>query len=144
MRLSNRRGLSPLIATVLLMAFAVALGGMIMNWSTDIDSRTKTACGDVRIEVGHLCAGVNTVEFTAVNAGEKELSSLELVIDVPGSGTFPVKVPGPLATGKSISSKIPFVVTPETGLSVFARVSDNGQELSCTTPAHTLAPLPKC
>ena len=32
-RRNNRKGLSPLIATVLLIAFAIALGTVIMNWS---------------------------------------------------------------------------------------------------------------
>ena len=32
----SKRGLSPLIATVLLIAFAVSMGAMIMNWSTSI------------------------------------------------------------------------------------------------------------
>ena len=31
-RLNNKKGVSPLIATVLLIAFAVALGAIVMNW----------------------------------------------------------------------------------------------------------------
>ncbi len=41
--------MSPLIATVLLMAFAVALGGMIMNWS--IDAGTNSDCEDLSTHV---------------------------------------------------------------------------------------------
>jgi flagellin-like protein len=32
----NKRGMSPIIATILLIAFAVAIGAMIMNWSAGI------------------------------------------------------------------------------------------------------------
>ncbi|MFC2136176.1 archaellin/type IV pilin N-terminal domain-containing protein [Bacteroidota bacterium] len=32
----NKRGLSPIIATVLLIAFAVAIGAMIMSWTAGI------------------------------------------------------------------------------------------------------------
>ncbi|MBU0666162.1 MAG: archaellin/type IV pilin N-terminal domain-containing protein [Nanoarchaeota archaeon] len=32
----NKRGMSPIIATILLIAFAVAIGAMIMNWSSGI------------------------------------------------------------------------------------------------------------
>ena len=32
----NKRGLSPIIATVLLIAFAVAIGAMIMSWTSEI------------------------------------------------------------------------------------------------------------
>ncbi len=32
----NKRGISPIIATILLIAFAVAIGAMIMSWTSDI------------------------------------------------------------------------------------------------------------
>jgi len=32
----NKRGLSPIIATILLIAFAVAIGAMIMSWTAGI------------------------------------------------------------------------------------------------------------
>lgn len=37
----GKRGISPLIATVLLVAFAVALGAVVMNWAKGVEE-TKT------------------------------------------------------------------------------------------------------
>lgn len=33
----NKRGISPLIATVLLVAFAVALGAVVMSWTSGVE-----------------------------------------------------------------------------------------------------------
>lgn len=42
----NKRGLSPIIATILLIAFAVAIGAMIMNWTADITTEMPS-CEDL-------------------------------------------------------------------------------------------------
>jgi len=46
----NKRGLSPIIATVLLIAFAVAIGAMIMSWTSDIVKKAPS-CEDVPVEI---------------------------------------------------------------------------------------------
>ncbi len=40
----GKRGISPLIATVLLVAFAVALGAVVMNWAKGVED-TETSVG---------------------------------------------------------------------------------------------------
>lgn len=47
MRRMNKKAISPLIATLLLVAFAVALGAVVMNWSQGIESHEE--------EVVHGC-----------------------------------------------------------------------------------------
>ncbi len=46
----NKRGLSPIIATVLLIAFAVAIGAMIMSWTSDVVKEAPT-CADIPEEI---------------------------------------------------------------------------------------------
>jgi len=46
----NKRGLSPIVATVLLIAFAVALGAMIMSWTTGI-AKEAPSCKDIPTEI---------------------------------------------------------------------------------------------
>jgi flagellin-like protein len=58
MKLFNKKGVSPLIATVLLIAFAVALGVVVMNWGKDY------------------------VETTAKDAGEKADADLSCQMDI--------------------------------------------------------------
>ncbi|MBU0471641.1 MAG: hypothetical protein KKF89_00905 [Nanoarchaeota archaeon] len=42
----NKRGLSPIIATILLIAFAVAIGAMIMSWTAGI-VKEAPECSDL-------------------------------------------------------------------------------------------------
>ncbi|NQU98883.1 hypothetical protein HQ533_05440 [Candidatus Woesearchaeota archaeon] len=46
----NKRGLSPIIATILLIAFAVAIGAMIMSWTAGI-VKEAPECGDLPEEI---------------------------------------------------------------------------------------------
>ena len=70
----NKRGISPIVATVLLIAFAVALGAMIMNWSSNIGDTEETGCEDLVItETTPLCELDNKIIPIAVNKDEKTL-----------------------------------------------------------------------
>ena len=49
----GKRGISPLIATVLLIAFAVSIGAMVMNWGKDVVANTGD-CNDVKLDIQQL------------------------------------------------------------------------------------------
>ena len=44
--INSKKGVSPLIATVLLIAFAVALGAVVMNWGRGYIEQTQTLAAD--------------------------------------------------------------------------------------------------
>ncbi len=86
----NRRAMSPLIATVLLIAFAVALGAMIMNWSAGVPEPTDTwrssssPCDSVKLELSEafgkplFCYSDGAIKFNILNVGTKEISAIEI------------------------------------------------------------------
>ena len=97
----NKKGVSPLIATVLLIAFAVALGAVIMNWgrgfvqdrTADVEKTTEieTTCAlDVQLKVSEIggtpqiCYGGSStngyLEFTLDNQGRKDIKEIAIVI----------------------------------------------------------------
>ena len=48
----NKRGVSPIIATVLLISFAVALGSVVLNWGRNLDiSKPGDICAGVSIKI---------------------------------------------------------------------------------------------
>lgn len=48
----NKRGVSPLIATVLLISFAVALGAVVLNWGRNLDiSKPGDKCAGISIKL---------------------------------------------------------------------------------------------
>jgi len=86
----GRRGLSPLIATILLIAFAAALGTLIMTWALP-DGQLRTAddpCLNVQLELQQLpgaqaiCYSQNSREmrFIVKNVGETHVPALRLRI----------------------------------------------------------------
>jgi flagellin-like protein len=98
---ANKNGVSPLIATVLLIAFAVALGAVIMNWgrgfvqerTEDVDKTTRieTGCAlDVNVKVAkigttpQMCYGgggvVGYLEFTLNNEGRADIKEISATI----------------------------------------------------------------
>ena len=93
--LNSKRGVSPLIATVLLIAFAVALGAVVMNWGRSYveetasfaktKSNTEVRCSmDVRIkevkinDVTKFCYNDTGgfVNFLIKNSGRKQITRL--------------------------------------------------------------------
>ena len=47
----TKKAVSPLIATVLLISFAVALGSVVLNWGRNLDISSEDVCSQVRLEI---------------------------------------------------------------------------------------------
>ncbi|MEM4337123.1 MAG: archaellin/type IV pilin N-terminal domain-containing protein [Candidatus Woesearchaeota archaeon] len=99
--LKSKKGVSPLIATVLLIAFAVALGAVVMNWGrTYVEDTARFAreksdleikcSSDVKLDflkikdVKHICYyldGSNVkVNFTIENIGKLDVYGLQVTV----------------------------------------------------------------
>lgn len=86
----SKTGVSPLIATVLLIAFAVALGSVILNWGFSLQlGKPADRCGNVKITVretgaGDVCfggSGANGyINFIIDNTGTADISGLAVWI----------------------------------------------------------------
>lgn len=88
--LSYKKGVSPLIATILLIAFAVALGSVVMNWGLSLDlGKSKDSCRNVEIkirniDIAELCFGGfgknGYINFIIDNTGGMDISGLAIWI----------------------------------------------------------------
>ena len=88
--IKTKKGVSPLIATILLIAFAVALGSVVMNWGLNLNlGNTKDMCRSVEIkirniDVAEVCfGGVGTngyINFIIDNTGGTDISGLAIWI----------------------------------------------------------------
>lgn len=116
---SSKKGMSPLIATVLLIAFAVAIGAMIMNWSAGVEEGahdkghgSPDACGDVNLASdGSVCYGNNKIAFEAKNIGSHRIDAVKL--DISSESTdYEIKVKDSALIGEeSTSREVPYAHT---------------------------------
>ena len=144
MRRLSKKGISPLIATVLLMAFAVALGGMIMNWTSKITD-APSGCEKVELEPITFCHTPEAISLRVRLMGEREISGLTLLIQAPNSSEIPVVLPdSALAPFRTFETSIPFLVPEGTKASLVAKINEHGREAQCPEPHLVQNPLPKC
>jgi len=90
--ISKKKAISPLIATVLLIAFSVTMGAIIMNFSHDTTYELKEEAAD-KIERGITCSLDMILEIPTIN-NEKSIcynrsgsNNLEVIIENQGSAT---------------------------------------------------------
>lgn len=97
----NKKGVSPLIATVLLIAFAVALGAVVMNWGKDfvtskMDSADRlsnldlSCSNEINLAIktindqSTLCYQVSgsdkNISFMLQNTGTKDIDGIKIVV----------------------------------------------------------------
>lgn len=114
MMLSSRKAMSPLIATVLLIAFAVALGAMIMNWGTGgvVDSPVDidAVCSDVTVQNnGIICYADGKLSFSVKNSGTSRIDGIRLksATDI-GNLELDVK-DSSLISGEALTRDLPFL-----------------------------------
>lgn len=75
----GKRGISPLIATVLLIGFAVALGVMIMTITNPLAS---SACNDIQIKTTNFCKeGTTLFAIVSGDAGVSKCENLFIETD---------------------------------------------------------------
>lgn len=85
-----KKGVSPLIATILLIAFAVALGSVVMNWGLNLDlGKSVDKCRGIEIKIrnidtGEVCFGGfgsnGYINFIIDNIGTTDIDGLAIWI----------------------------------------------------------------
>jgi len=84
----NRKAVSPLFSTIILIGFAIALGGIVMSWGSGGYSvnEVTVGCEDSSLsllsygENPGVCSKDNNVYFTVLNDGDTELSGVKVSI----------------------------------------------------------------
>jgi flagellin-like protein len=159
----NKRGVSPLIATVLLIAFAVALGAVVMNWgrsyvqetASNIQETTASmACGDVSIEIPiiedkqKICFDNTTSEirFVLYNNGARIEGMKFSIIGDKNVDNPTSLIDYPVERAKTISEKVSYnqTVGEIKKIKIIPRIVDQGQESFCTLSAANIDYVSAC
>ncbi len=94
----GKRGVSPLVATILLIAFAVALGAVIMQFG---EAAVVGVCGSaIQLQASGSCADASTIRFTISNKGNEEIAKIKAEAVGSSSITKEYDMKIPPRTGK--------------------------------------------
>lgn len=129
----NKKAISPLIATVLLIAFAVALGTMIVSYILEVTRYDP--CAEVIINFeDKVCYNGKTVSFIITNSGSEPISSLHSKFI--SQNKDPVNMPfmNSLNSGDASKLDVEFTTLNPSGvtLTVTPKVMVDGKEKFCS------------
>src|SRR3989344_4480507 len=149
MKFLNKKGISPLIATVLLIGFTVALAAVVITWGsgfvnrvtsgTDTNTAKSVACtSDLNFQISKVnCANSVTNPNTVLvnNKGELQLESLTFrFFDVNGDPKGTIVGAGSVGKYelKTVAVPAPGVPIGSTKVEAIATIKLNGQDVVCT------------
>jgi len=141
----EKKGMSPLIATVLLIAFAVALGAMIMNWSSSLgEDNSGPDCSTISFIISpYLCYAENMIKMSVKT--DKAVESVTVrVIDQNIQNDISLKN-SKLPPGGVLQKDISYV-KPEgkTYIGLIPSIKHKNEIVPCENPVYELGDLPKC
>ncbi|HLC33029.1 MAG TPA: hypothetical protein VJJ82_04335 [Candidatus Nanoarchaeia archaeon] len=158
----NNRGITPLVATVLLVAFSVGLGALVMSWGEDYIAQkaefvqgtgeVKSDCDTAHIDFIRIagqpqaCLGARGLELWIDN-GEVDVSNIHArIAGSNGVDVIPDILLAPLV--KANSARAIVAVKPEVGqllqVKLTPKVWTGSKESTCANSAITLEQFPQC
>lgn len=145
---ASRKAMSPLIATVLLIAFAVALGAMIMNWSADtvLDNTVDvdSICSSVIIQnTGTTCYSDGLLKFSVKNIGTRKIEAIKLKSSSDIGDLSLLVKDSSMISSESLTREVQFIYTGGNINIAFLPVVDyEGESVDCSGFSQTS--LPPC
>lgn len=141
----EKRGMSPLIATMLLIAFAVALGALIINIGPKWFEGGQTPdCSNIAMEISpYFCYAENMIKLSIKNAGSP-VESVTLNIRDDSGETTKVLSESKLDTGAVLQKDIIFSKVGQAYVGLTPNIKFKDQIVPCSNPAVELADLPTC
>jgi len=159
----NQRGITPLVATVLLVAFSIGLGALVMSWGEEYISQkaefvqgtpeVKGMCDMAKIDIikiagdPQICIGPLGVQVFIDNGPDVDLVGVHARI--AGSSGIDVQeniLALPLIRANAARSYIP--IKPDIGdvlqVKLTPKILENNQVAICSQNAITLEKIPKC
>jgi flagellin-like protein len=146
----SKKAMSPLIATVFLIAFAVALGVMIMNWTpaeSTISEIYSKNCEGIKIEVTKMpCMDHNNnLVFGVRNVGFQKINSLMIKSKTNDEDSIRNIKGSSLIATEQIEKIIPFSYTEgNIEMRIIPLVLEKEQFIECTKSSIYITSLPKC
>ena|SRR3989304_6222466 len=147
----GRRAISPLIATVVLIAFAVSIGVLVMNWGKDVIAIVGD-CSQVKLEVQTINAKPlycydqenSKLSFMVKNSGSVDIRALKLSVTTTDFGHEEIDIQeSSLKPGKTLTKTIDYSRQMPFKAEIVPVIVASGKEMSClenTVVAESIEP----
>ena len=144
--------MSPLLVTIFLVAFAVALGAMVMSWGSSAGARDSSSCKEVEIspqmvsgsELVCFDASAGKVKVVIANTGSL---ALEAVVNRQVNTDFSINdisIPASsLGVGQVLSTDL-FLVPGPARIELIPAISVLNERVLCTSKALIREDIPPC
>ena len=159
----NRRGITPLVATILLVAFSVGLGALVMSWGEQYieakaefvqgTSEVKSGCDAAKIDIikiggqAQICFGPEGIQFWIDNGPNVDLYNIHA--RVAGQNGVSVKeetLSEPLLKANAVKSTIPYdrSIGPILQVKLTPKIWTGNDVAICSQSAITIERIPAC
>ena len=130
----NKKGLSPLIATVVLITLVVVIAGIVYKSGTEFIAQLSPPadCTEVSFEAGIFqeIDGSKTIELT--NKGEVKIESFALQIELNGNSDY-TDLPISLGKAESIKQPLNLDITEDSQIKIIPQVKNaKGEIIKCS------------
>ena len=129
-----KKGVSPVIATVILLTLTILLGAIIFNSSMDFiaDLSPPAECPDVFFEAGIYSENSNLI-LEINNIGNTNIAGIEIVADNQQGTIETTKITAVTPIGMSSSTEIKeFNIPVNSKVTAHAQVIQNNELVTCT------------
>ena len=129
-----KKGVSPVIATVILLTITVLLGAVIFKFSMDtVKSLSPPAnCDDVAFEAGLYLDENNKLSFEINNIGSENIAGIRLITSFEEEGSIKTEeVAMAVLSGQSARKELDFLIGSVSEITAEAEIIQNGRLAIC-------------
>jgi len=148
----GKRGISPLIATVLLIAFAVSIGTMIMNWGKDVVA-SAGECDDTKMVLQTVnnqplfCYDTENknINIMLKNNGDMDINKLQLSVTAQDfSHEEYIIEDSSLKVGAVLTKSVHYNKEGGFKVEIIPLITVAGKERTCINSAIVAETIPAC
>ncbi len=149
----NKRGMSPLLLTIILIAFAVALGAMIMSWGADRASTQSGSCQNSNIVVQTafnkemFCynQATNKLKLVVKNSGKQKIEELIFRRISADLSVRDISLPSSMMEpGRLYEAEIPYEPTAKTHIELVPKILVDNAPVLCDDKAIIREQITNC
>lgn len=159
----SRRGITPLVATILLVAFSVGLGALVMSWGEEYieekaefvqgTAEVKSGCDAAKIDIIKIggqpqaCIGPDTIQLWIDNGPDIELYNIHARL--AGTNGIDVKeeiLSEPLLQSNAVKASVQYnkAIVPILQIKLTPKIWTGRDVATCAQSAINVERIPSC